>query len=48
MKYHIFGNDDKRKTNANLCQMLSGIAKLLFLSQKHKPNTFYLYKILKQ
>ena len=28
--------------------MLSGTAELLFLSQKHKPKTFYLHKILKQ
>lgn len=48
MKYHIFGNDDKKKTNASLCQVLSGIAKLLFFSQKHKPKTLYLCKILKQ
>lgn len=37
-----------RKTNASLCQVLSGIAKLFFYSQKHKPKTSNLYKILKQ
>lgn len=38
----------KRKTNASLCQTLSGIAELLCPSQKHKPKTLHLCKILKQ
>lgn len=38
----------KRKTNASLCQMLSGIAELFRPSLKHKPKTLHVYKILKQ
>lgn len=36
------------KSNTCLSQVFSGMAELLFPSQKHKPKIFYLYKNLKQ